>query len=231
MSIEVISFILLRIMPVIFIIGFVFYLVNAFRYREIAFRYLLNADWMPYVYKAEICLAGVFSLIFVDLLEIKNFIILTVILGLTIILLIWIIFTDIFHKQEEKNRLYRELIYVWNQEDLTDFQKLLCMTKLRNRTNKYNLYTDYQFDRYGRQMGNRDIWSRSKSIRIPDKEDYSRVHKNEIVGHIYSKINQLNIQNLYDTNISTLEILDDCLGLIGESKEPEYIKSNEEYER
>lgn len=123
MSIEVISFILLRIMPVIFIICFAFYLVNAFRYREIAFRYLLNADWMPYVYKAEICLAGVFSLIFVDLLEIKNFIILTVILGLTIILLIWTIFTNIFHKQEEKNRLYRELIYVWNQEDLTDFQK------------------------------------------------------------------------------------------------------------
>lgn len=91
---------------------------------------------------------------------------------------------------------------------------------------KLDIYTDYQFDRYGRQMGNRDIWSRSKSIRIPDKEDYNRVHKNEIVGHIYSKINQLNIQNLYDTNISTLEILDDCLGLIGESKEPEYIKSN-----
>lgn len=62
MSIEVISFILLRIMPVIFIICFVFYLVNAFRYREIAFRYLINAGWMPYVYKAEICLAGVFSL-------------------------------------------------------------------------------------------------------------------------------------------------------------------------
>lgn len=100
------------------------------------------------------------------------------------------------------------------------------MTKLKNRTNKYNLYTDYQFDRYGRQMGNRDIWSRSKSIRIPDKEDYNRVHKNEIVEHIYSKINQLNTQNLYDTNISTLEILDDCLGLIGESKEPEYIKLN-----
>jgi hypothetical protein len=91
---------------------------------------------------------------------------------------------------------------------------------------KLDIYTDYQFDRYGRQMGNRDIWSRSKSIRIPDKEDYNRVHKNEIVGHIYSKIDQLNIQNLYDTNISTLEILDDCLGLIGESKEPEHIKSN-----
>lgn len=91
---------------------------------------------------------------------------------------------------------------------------------------KLDIYTDYQFDRYGRQMGNRDIWSRSKSIRIPDKEDYNRVHKNEIVGHIYSKIDQLNTQNLYDTNISTLEILDDCLGLIGESKEPEYIKSN-----
>lgn len=91
---------------------------------------------------------------------------------------------------------------------------------------KLDIYTDYQFDRYGRQMGNRDIWSRSKSIRIPDKEDYNRVHKNKIVGHIYSKIDQLNTQNLYDTNISTLEILDDCLGLIGESKEPEYIKSN-----
>lgn len=123
MSIEVISFILLRIMPVIFIICFASYLVNAFRYREIAFRYLLNADWMPYVYKAEICLAGVFSLIFVDLLEIKNFIILTVILGLTIILLIWTIFTNVFYNHEEKNRLYRELIYVWSQEDLTDFQK------------------------------------------------------------------------------------------------------------
>lgn len=123
MSIEVISFILLRIMPVIFIICFASYLVNAFRYREIAFRYLLNADWIPYECKAGICLAGVILLMCVDLLEIKNFIILTVILGLTIILLIWIIFTDIFHKQEEKNRLYRELIYVWNQEDLTDFQK------------------------------------------------------------------------------------------------------------
>ena len=123
MSIEVISFILLRIMPVIFIICFVFYLVNAFRYREIAFRYPLNADWMPYECKAGICLAGVFSLIFVDLLEIKNFIILTVILCLTIILLIWTIFTNIFHKHEDKNRLYRELIYLWNQEDLTDFQK------------------------------------------------------------------------------------------------------------
>ena len=46
---------------------------------------------------------------------------------------------------------------------------------------KLDIYTDYQFDRYGRQMGNRDICSRSKSIRIPDKEDYNRVHKNEIV--------------------------------------------------
>ena len=123
MSIEVISFILLRIMPVIFTICFAFYLVNAFRYRDIAFRYPLNEDYMPYVYKAGICLAGVFSLIFVDLLEIKNFIILIVILGLTIILLIWTIFTNVFYNHEEKNRLYRELIYVWNQEDLTDFQK------------------------------------------------------------------------------------------------------------
>ena len=59
----------------------------------------------------------------VDLLEIKNLTILIVILGLTIILLIWTIFTNVFYNHEEKNRLYRELIYVWNQEDLTDFQK------------------------------------------------------------------------------------------------------------
>lgn len=102
MSIEVISFILLRIMPVIFIICFVFYLVNAFRYREIAFRYPLNADWMPYECKAGICLAGVILLMCVDLLEIKNLVVLIVILGLTIILLIWTIFTNVFHKQEEK---------------------------------------------------------------------------------------------------------------------------------
>lgn len=123
MSIEVISFILLRIMPVIFIICFVFYLVNAFRYREIAFRYPFNADWMPYECKAGICLAGVILLMGVDLLEIRNLTILIVILGLTIILLIWTIFTNVFYNHEEKNRLYRELIYVWNQEDLTDFQK------------------------------------------------------------------------------------------------------------
>ena len=107
MSVEVISFILLRIMPVIFIICFVFYLVNAFRYRDIAFRYPLNADWMSYECKAGICLAGVILLMCVDLLEIKNLVVLTVILCLTIILLIWTIFTNIFHKQEEKNRLYR----------------------------------------------------------------------------------------------------------------------------
>lgn len=91
---------------------------------------------------------------------------------------------------------------------------------------KLDIYTDYQFDKYGRQMGTRDMWSRSKSIRIPNKEDYNRVHKNKIIGHIYSKINQLNTQNLYDTNINTLEILDNCLGLIGENKEPKYIKAN-----
>ena len=123
MSIEVISFILLRIMPVIFIICFVFYLVKAFRYREIAFRYPLDTNWIPYECKTGICLAGVILLMCVDLLEIKNLVVLIVILGLTIILLIWTIFTNIFHKQEEKNRLYRELIYVWDQEDLTDFQK------------------------------------------------------------------------------------------------------------
>lgn len=123
MSIEVISFILLRIMPVIFIICFVFYLVNAFRYREIAFRYPLYEDYMPYECKARMCFIGVLLLLCVNLLEIKSPIILTVILILTIILLIWIIFTNIFHKNEEKNRLYAELIYIWNQEDLTDFQK------------------------------------------------------------------------------------------------------------
>lgn len=123
MSIEVISFILLRIMPVIFIICFASYLASAFKYRDIASRYPLNADWMPYECKACICLAGVILLMCVDLLEIKNLTILIVILGLTIILLIWTIFTNVFYNHEEKNRLYRELIYVWNQEDLTDFQK------------------------------------------------------------------------------------------------------------
>lgn len=127
MSIEVISFILLRIMLrimlVIFMILFTFYLVDAIKYHNIAFRYPLDEDWIPYAYKAGICMAEVILLICVGLLEIKNIVILTVILILTIILLIWIIFTNIFHKNEEKNRLYRELIYVWNQEDLTDFQK------------------------------------------------------------------------------------------------------------
>lgn len=123
MSIEVISFILLRIMPVIFIICFASYLVSAFKYRDIASRYPLNADWIPYECKASICLAGVILLMCVDLLKIKNLAILIVILGLTIILLIWTIFTNVFYNHEEKNRLYRELIYVWNQEDLTDFQK------------------------------------------------------------------------------------------------------------
>lgn len=123
MSIEVISFILFKILPVIFAILFMLYVIIAFRNRDIAFRYPLNADWMSYECKAGICLAGVILLMCVDLLEIKNLVVLTVILCLTIILLIWTIFTNIFHKQEEKNRLYRELIYVWNQEDLTDFQK------------------------------------------------------------------------------------------------------------
>lgn len=123
MNIEVINFILLRIMPVVFILFFTVYLINAFRYRETAFRYPLDKDWIPYECKARICFIGVLLLLCTDLLEIKNPTILIVILVLSIILLIWTIFTKVFHKQEEKNRLYAELIYVWNQEDLTDFQK------------------------------------------------------------------------------------------------------------
>lgn len=123
MSVEVISFILLRIMPVIFMILFTFYLVDVIKYHNIAFRYPLNADWIPYECKARMCFIGVLLLLCINLLKIKNLAILIMILGLTIILLIWTIFTNVFYNHEEKNRLYRELIYVWNQEDLTDFQK------------------------------------------------------------------------------------------------------------
>ena len=79
---------------------------------------------------------------------------------------------------------------------------------------KLDIYDSYQFDKYGRQMGSRDLWSRSWKLSIPTKEDYNRVHKNKIIGNIYSKIRRFNVQNLCDTDINTLEILNDYLDLM-----------------
>lgn len=133
MSIEVISFILLRIMPVIFIIGFVFYLVSAFKYHDIASRYPLNADWIPYECKASICLAGVILLMCVDLLKIKNLAILIVIMSREeqIAFLKSIKKTRTIRLNEKEEKIYDEIHLIADDAQLKLFEPILKKEKIR----------------------------------------------------------------------------------------------------
>lgn len=55
--------------------------------------------------------------------EINNSIFTTILIIIEVPILIWAVFTKYFNKFENKKRLYSELLYIYNQEDLTDFKK------------------------------------------------------------------------------------------------------------
>lgn len=55
--------------------------------------------------------------------EINNSIFTTILIIIEAPILIWTVFTKYFNKFENKKKLYSELLYVYNQEDLTDFKK------------------------------------------------------------------------------------------------------------
>jgi hypothetical protein len=55
--------------------------------------------------------------------EINNSIFTTILIIIEAPILIWTVFTKCFNKFENKKMLYSELLYIYNQENLTDFKK------------------------------------------------------------------------------------------------------------
>lgn len=54
--------------------------------------------------------------------EINNSIFTTILIIIETPILIWTVFTKCFNKFENKKMLYSELLYIYNQEDLTNFK-------------------------------------------------------------------------------------------------------------
>lgn len=67
---------------------------------------------------------------------------------------------------------------------------------------------DEQYDKYGRQMGNKDRWSCGSHIRIPTDDDYKRIKENSAISKALLLISSKNKQNLsYEQAVKIIEIL------------------------
>lgn len=84
-----------------------------------------NNIWnSPEIDKAIICLImGFINAVCFIGFEINNSIFTTVLIIIEAPILIWTVLTKCFNKFEDKRMLYSELIYTYNQKDLTDFKK------------------------------------------------------------------------------------------------------------
>lgn len=66
-----------------------------------------------------------------------------------------------------------------------------------------------QFDKYGREMGSRDLWNSSYYIFVPTEEDIERVKKNNAIKKAVSLCGEVNKKNItYEQAEKLIEILE-----------------------
>lgn len=88
----------------------------------------------------------------------------------------------------------------WNKvEVITEVIKVTPTGRIRVGYNR-----DIQFDKYGREMGNKNIWSGSVSISIPKEKDYERIQKMDAIRKAKLLMNKLNFETISCENILKL---------------------------
>lgn len=89
-------------------------------------------------------------------------------------------------------------------------EKIVTVTKV-TPTGRIRIdYNDKQYDKYGIEMGKREIWSCRSSLLIPTEKDYERIKKNNAINKALYIIGKINKDNLdYDKALKIIKIFED----------------------
>lgn len=69
-------------------------------------------------------------------------------------------------------------------------------------------YSNYQFDKYGVEIGKRDSWTPKGHLSIPTDEDYKRIKENQAINKACFLISNVKKSNIdYDKALKIIEIL------------------------
>lgn len=69
--------------------------------------------------------------------------------------------------------------------------------------------SDSQYDKYGHEMGNSDMWSCKSNLSIPTEEDIKRITQNNIIVKALNIVNKLHKDNLeYEKALKIIELFD-----------------------
>lgn len=67
--------------------------------------------------------------------------------------------------------------------------------------------SDSQYDKYGREMGNSDMWSCKSSLSIPTEEDIERITQNTAIAKALNIVSKLHKDNLeYEKALKIIEL-------------------------
>ena len=69
--------------------------------------------------------------------------------------------------------------------------------------------SDSQYDKYGKEMGNHDMWSYRSSLSIPTEEDIRRITKNNAIAKALNIVSKLHRDNLgYEKALKIIELFE-----------------------
>lgn len=69
--------------------------------------------------------------------------------------------------------------------------------------------SDSQYDKYGREMGNSDMWSCKSNLSIPTEEDIKRITQNNAIVKALNIVSKLHKDNLeYEKALKIIELFD-----------------------
>ena len=69
--------------------------------------------------------------------------------------------------------------------------------------------SDSQYDKYGHEMGNHDVWSYKSSLSIPTEEDINRIIKNNTISKALNIVSELHKNNLeYEKALKIIELFE-----------------------
>lgn len=102
-----------------------------------------------------------------------------------------------------------KLLYRWGYSH-NHVEKIVTVTRV-TPTGRIRIdYNDEQYNKYGKEMGNRDMWSCSSSLSIPTEEDYKRIKENNAKKKALTIVGKLKMDNLsYDKALKIIEIFEE----------------------
>lgn len=93
--------------------------------------------------------------------------------------------------------------YIYNR-----VERIVTVTKVTPTGRIRVDYSDKQYDKYGNEMGSRDIWTCRSSLHLPKEEDYERIKVNNTIAKALLLMKKQSEGTLsYEQALEIIEIL------------------------